>query len=120
MSAFSPRTLRRMDQVPFGSTDLRVSRLCLGTMQFGWTADEQASFAVMDAFVKAGGNFLDTADIYSNWVRGKHGGESERIIPVRESGQDLAGQKGPDEGRQEGSRGRDREKTRDGDRHAGS
>jgi len=69
-----------MNLHPFGSTDLRVSPLCLGTMQFGWTADEAASFAVLDAFVAAGGNFLDTADIYSAWVPGHAGGESEEII----------------------------------------
>ena len=49
-------------------------------MQFGWTADEAASFAVMDAFVAAGGNFIDTADIYSNWSPGNPGGVSEEII----------------------------------------
>jgi aryl-alcohol dehydrogenase-like predicted oxidoreductase len=49
-------------------------------MQFGWSADEDASFATMDAFIEAGGNFLDTADIYSNWVPGHPGGESEEII----------------------------------------
>ena len=65
---------------PFGKTGLQVSPLCLGTMQFGWTADEQASFEVLDAFVAAGGNFIDTADIYSNWVPGHKGGESEEII----------------------------------------
>ena len=69
-----------MKTVTFGATDLQVSNICLGTMQFGWTADEQASFAVMDAFVAAGGNFLDTADIYSNWAPGHPGGESEAII----------------------------------------
>ncbi|HEX5692765.1 MAG TPA: aldo/keto reductase, partial [Roseiflexaceae bacterium] len=47
-----------------GRTGLKVSALCLGTMQFGWSADEQASFAVMDAFAEAGGTFLDTADVY--------------------------------------------------------
>lgn len=57
-----------------------MSRLCLGTMQFGWTADETASFAVLDAFVEAGGTFLDSADIYSRWVRGHGGGESERMV----------------------------------------
>ena len=51
-----------------GATDLQVSALCLGTMQFGWTADESVSFAVMDAFVEAGGNFLDSADMYSHWA----------------------------------------------------
>src|SRR3990170_3556411 len=69
-----------MDLRPFGTTDLRVSPICLGTMQFGWTADEHASFAVLDAFVEAGGNFLDTADIYSNWAPGNPGGVSEEII----------------------------------------
>ncbi len=63
-----------------GKTDLNVSALCLGTMQFGWTADEQPSFAIMDAFIEAGGTFLDTADIYSFWVEGNPGGVSETII----------------------------------------
>jgi aryl-alcohol dehydrogenase-like predicted oxidoreductase len=49
-------------------------------MQFGWTADERSSFAVMDAFVEAGGNFLDTADVYSRWAPGNPGGVSEEII----------------------------------------
>ena len=65
-----------------GSSTLNVSELCLGMMQFGWTADEAASFAMMDAFVAAGGNFIDTADIYTNWgpdgMAG--GGRSEEII----------------------------------------
>jgi aryl-alcohol dehydrogenase-like predicted oxidoreductase len=69
-----------MRNVPLGTTGMTVSNLCLGTMQFGWTADEQASFAVMDAFVAAGGNFIDTADIYSNWSPGNPGGVSEEII----------------------------------------
>src|SRR5690349_15856081 len=63
-----------------GRTGLKVSALCLGTMQFGWSADEQASFAVMDAFAEAGGTFLDTADVYSRWVEGNPGGVSEEII----------------------------------------
>ena len=65
-----------------GRSDLNVSELCLGTMQFGWTADEAASFAIMDAFVKAGGNFIDTADIYTTWgPDGMAGaGRSEEII----------------------------------------
>jgi aryl-alcohol dehydrogenase-like predicted oxidoreductase len=62
-----------------GNTDLNVSRLCLGGNVFGWTIDEQMSFAVLDAYVEAGGNFIDTADIYGR--RGRNGlGESERII----------------------------------------
>jgi aryl-alcohol dehydrogenase-like predicted oxidoreductase len=63
-----------------GRTGLKVSALCLGTMQFGWSADERASFAVMDAFTAAGGTFLDTADVYSRWVPGNSGGVSEEII----------------------------------------
>lgn len=65
-----------------GRTGLKVSELCLGTMQFGWTTDEANSLAVMDAFAAAGGNFIDTADIYTMW--GPRGlaaaGESEEII----------------------------------------
>jgi len=49
-------------------------------MQFGWTADEKRSFEIMDAYTEAGGNFIDTADIYSSWVPGNKGGESEKII----------------------------------------
>jgi aryl-alcohol dehydrogenase-like predicted oxidoreductase len=63
-----------------GTTDLQVSPLCLGTMQFGWTADERDSFATLDSFIDAGGNFLDTADIYSNWVPAHRGGEAEELI----------------------------------------
>jgi aryl-alcohol dehydrogenase-like predicted oxidoreductase len=63
-----------------GSTDLSVSSLCLGTMQFGWTANEGQAFAVMDAFAEAGGNFIDTADVYSSWAPGNPGGVSEEII----------------------------------------
>ncbi|MEO7717789.1 MAG: aldo/keto reductase [Capsulimonas sp.] len=64
-----------------GRTGLQVSEICLGTMQFGWTADEATSFAVMDTFREAGGNFIDTADIYSNWVGdASYGGKTEEII----------------------------------------
>ena len=63
-----------------GRTGLRVSPLCLGTMQFGWTANEAVSFAVLDTFVEAGGNFIDTADVYSRWIEGNPGGVSEEII----------------------------------------
>lgn len=52
----------------------------MGSMNFGWTADESASFAVLDAFLEAGGNFIDTADIYSNWVPANRGGEAEEVI----------------------------------------
>lgn len=54
--------------------------LALGTNTFGWTADEPTSFAILDAYAAAGGNFLDTADSYSVWVPGNRGGESETII----------------------------------------
>jgi aryl-alcohol dehydrogenase-like predicted oxidoreductase len=60
--------------------DINVSPLCLGGNVFGWTADEQESFAVLDAYVAAGGNFIDTADVYSAWAPGHEGGESETII----------------------------------------
>jgi aryl-alcohol dehydrogenase-like predicted oxidoreductase len=63
-----------------GSSDLDVSTLCLGTNVFGWTADEAASHAVLDAFVAGGGNFVDTADAYSAWIPGNTGGEAETII----------------------------------------
>jgi len=63
-----------------GSSDLEVSRLCLGGNVFGWTADRDASFAVLDAYLDAGGDFVDTADVYSSWVDGNSGGESETII----------------------------------------
>ena len=63
-----------------GRTGLQVSELALGTMQFGWTASEQAAFEVMDAYVETGGNLIDTADIYSRWAKGNPGGVSEEII----------------------------------------
>jgi aryl-alcohol dehydrogenase-like predicted oxidoreductase len=64
----------------FSGTDLDVHPLCLGGNVFGWTADQPASFAVLDAYAAAGGNFVDTADGYSAWVPGHQGGESEAII----------------------------------------
>lgn len=63
-----------------GSSDLQVFPLALGGNVFGWTADEAQSFAVLDAYVAAGGNFLDTADAYSAWIPGNEGGESETVI----------------------------------------
>ncbi|MDQ7030106.1 MAG: aldo/keto reductase [Ardenticatenia bacterium] len=69
-----------MNYRTLGRTGLHVSELCLGTMQFGWTADEATSFAILDAFFEAGGNFIDTADIYSAWAPGNPGGVSEEII----------------------------------------
>lgn len=69
-----------MKTVPLGKTGVRVSNLCLGTMQFGWTTDEKNAFAVMDAFVGAGGTFIDTADIYSIWSPGNPGGVAEETV----------------------------------------
>lgn len=63
-----------------GRTDLKVSPLCLGGNVFGWTADEAASFRVLDAYVDGGGNFIDTAEVYSRWVPGHEGGESETLL----------------------------------------
>jgi aryl-alcohol dehydrogenase-like predicted oxidoreductase len=61
-------------------TDLVVHPLCLGTNVFGWSADEAESHQVLDAYSAHGGNFLDTADVYSQWKPGNQGGESETII----------------------------------------
>lgn len=61
-------------------TDLVVHELCLGTNVFGWSADEAQSHAVLDAYAAHGGNFVDTADMYSAWKEGNVGGESETII----------------------------------------
>ena len=61
-------------------TDLVVSELCLGSNIFGWTTDEPETFAVLDAYVAAGGNCIDTADVYSVWVDGHAGGEAESAI----------------------------------------
>ncbi|MFJ7201652.1 MULTISPECIES: aldo/keto reductase [unclassified Streptomyces] len=68
-------SLRRL-----GSSDLQVFPLALGGNVFGWTADEAQSFAVLDAYTAAGGNFIDTADAYTAWVPGNEGGESETVI----------------------------------------
>jgi aryl-alcohol dehydrogenase-like predicted oxidoreductase len=69
-----------MDKRRLGRSDLMVSPLCLGTNVFGWTVDEASSFTLLDAYVEAGLNFIDTADVYSTWVSGNTGGESETII----------------------------------------
>ena len=69
-----------MDKRRLGRSDLMVSPLCLGGNVFGWTADEATSFQILDAYVDAGLNFIDTADVYSTWAPGHTGGESETII----------------------------------------
>jgi aryl-alcohol dehydrogenase-like predicted oxidoreductase len=63
-----------------GRSELEVSNLCLGGNVFGWTVDEAMSFRLLDAWVDAGMNFVDTADVYSRWVHGHAGGESETIL----------------------------------------
>ncbi len=66
--------------IKLGTTSLSVHPLCLGGNVFGWSADRDESFAVLDAYAAAGGNFIDTADVYSAWKDGNVGGESETII----------------------------------------
>ncbi|WP_435059951.1 aldo/keto reductase [Streptomyces sp. bgisy060] len=65
---------------PLGTSELHVFPLALGGNVFGWTADEDQSFAVLDAYAAAGGNFIDSADVYSAWAEGNEGGESETVI----------------------------------------
>jgi aryl-alcohol dehydrogenase-like predicted oxidoreductase len=69
-----------MENRTLGKTTLVVAPLCLGGNVFGWTADEQRSFAVLNAYMEGGGNFIDTADSYSAWLPGHVGGESESIL----------------------------------------
>lgn len=69
-----------MEYRKLGHTGLKVSELCLGTMQFGWTADEALAYEILNAAFAAGVNFIDTADIYSRWVDGNPGGVAEEII----------------------------------------
>ena len=65
---------------PLGQTGLQIAPIVFGGNVFGWTADEKRSFELLDAFVDAGFNAIDTADVYSRWVPGHHGGESETLI----------------------------------------
>jgi aryl-alcohol dehydrogenase-like predicted oxidoreductase len=69
-----------MQTKKLGHSDLHVTPLMLGGNVFGWTADAATSFAILDAFVDRGFNFIDTADVYSRWKPGNHGGESESIL----------------------------------------
>ena len=69
-----------MEYKSLGRTGLKVSELCLGTMQFGWTASETKSLQILNAAFEAGINFIDTADVYSRWVEGNPGGVAESII----------------------------------------
>jgi aryl-alcohol dehydrogenase-like predicted oxidoreductase len=69
-----------MQMRDLGNSGLRVGPLAFGGNVLGWTADEPTSFRLLDAFVAAGFNLIDTADIYSRWAPGHHGGESETVI----------------------------------------
>ena len=77
-----------MPRRTIGTSELQVAPLMFGGNVFGWTADERTSFSILDAFVDHGLNFIDTADVYSAWIDGHVGGESETIIGkwFRESG----------------------------------
>lgn len=69
-----------MEYRKLGKCGLEVSELALGTMQFGWSADEATASSILDLYREAGGNLIDTADIYSHWAEGNPGGVSEEII----------------------------------------
>jgi aryl-alcohol dehydrogenase-like predicted oxidoreductase len=69
-----------MDYKYLGRTGLKVSELCMGSMNFGWTAPRENCAPVLDAFVAAGGNFIDTADVYSRWAPNNPGGVAEDLI----------------------------------------
>lgn len=69
-----------VEKRPLGQSGISVAPLALGGNVFGWTADEPTSFEILDAFVDAGGNMVDSADVYSAWVPGNKGGESETVI----------------------------------------
>ena len=69
-----------MNKQPLGKSGIQVAPFALGTNVFGWTADDKRSHEVLDAFAAAGFNLIDTADVYSKWIPGHIGGESESII----------------------------------------
>ena len=69
-----------MEKRRLGQSSLEVPPITFGCNVFGWTADEKTSFALLDAWLDAGFNFLDTADVYARWVKGSTGGDSETII----------------------------------------
>src|SRR5262249_16667629 len=69
-----------MEKLRLGNSNLEVSPLCFGCNMFGWTVNEATAFALLDRLFAAGINFIDTADVYSRWVPGDHGGESETLI----------------------------------------
>src|SRR6266508_375433 len=69
-----------MNKRKLGNSGIEVAPLALGGNVFGWTVNEPTAFKILDAFVAAGFNLIDTADLYSRWVPGNKGGESETII----------------------------------------
>ncbi len=69
-----------MKRRKLGQSGIDVTPLMLGGNVFGWTADQQTSFRILDRFVDGGGNFIDTADVYTRWIPGHRGGESETIL----------------------------------------
>jgi aryl-alcohol dehydrogenase-like predicted oxidoreductase len=69
-----------MEYRRLGKTGLNVSELCMGTMQFGWTSTEEQAFDVLDAYVESGGNFIDTADVYTGWSERSWVGHAEEIV----------------------------------------
>ena len=71
---------KRVEKRKLGSSGLKIAPLVLGGNVFGWTVDEAGTAELLDHFVEAGFNMVDTADVYSNWVAGNHGGESEMLI----------------------------------------
>ncbi len=72
--------INKMKKIKLGQTNIEVAPIKLGGNVFGWTLNEEESFEILDAFVAAGFNFIDTADMYSYWIDGGEGGESETII----------------------------------------
>lgn len=77
---FVHQNLIQMEHRKLGNSELKVSALCFGGNVFGWTVNQITSFKLLDSFVDLGFNFIDTADVYSRWVPGNKGGESESII----------------------------------------
>ena len=69
-----------MERRKIGKSELKVSTICFGGNVFGWTANQSVSFQLLDEFVDLGFNFIDTADVYSRWVPGNSGGDSEKVI----------------------------------------
>ncbi|MGA8917351.1 MAG: aldo/keto reductase, partial [Pseudolabrys sp.] len=69
-----------MQRRRLGQSDLQLAPITLGGNVFGWTIDEKTSFGILDAFVEAGFNAVDTSDSYARWIPGSPGGESETII----------------------------------------